>query len=41
MRKKLTILFALLCASMMGWAVSQDTYLGCDGGLEAYANSIK
>lgn len=41
MRKKLTILFALLCASMMSWAVSQDTYLGCDGGLEAYANSIK
>lgn len=41
MKKKLTILFALLCASMMSWAVSQDTYLGCDGGLEAYANSIK
>lgn len=41
MRKKLTILFALLCASMMSWAVSQDTYLGCDGGLEAYAKSIK
>ena len=41
MRKKLTLLFALLCASMMGWAVGQDTYLGCDGGLEEYANSIK
>lgn len=41
MRKKLTLFFALLCASMMSWAVSQDTYLGCDGGLEAYAKSIK
>lgn len=40
-KKKLTILFALLCVSVMGWAVSQDTYLGCDGGLEAYAKSIK
>lgn len=40
-KKKLTILFALLCASMLSWAVSQDTYLGCDGGLEAYAKSIK
>ena len=40
-KKKLTILFALLCASMMGWAVSQYIYLGCGGGHEAYANSIK
>ena len=39
--KKLSILFAFLCASLMGWAVDQDTYLVCDGGLEDYANKYK
>lgn len=41
MRKKLSLLFALLCASVMGWAVGQDTYLAYDAGLEQYANTFK
>ena len=34
MRKKLTILFALLCASVMGFAIdwSGYSYIGCDAG---------
>ena len=34
MRKKLTILFALLCVSMMGFAIdwSGYSYIGCDAG---------
>ena len=39
--RKLTLLFALLCASVMGWAVGQDTYLAYDAGLEQYANTFK
>ena len=43
MRKKLTILFALLCASMMGFAIdwSGISYVGYDAGGEAYANKFK
>ena len=41
MRNKFTLIFALLCVSVMGWAAAQNTYLGCDGGLEAYANTYK
>ena len=38
MRKKLTLFFALLCASMMSWAVDQDTWIG---GNDNYANQFK
>ncbi len=41
MKKKLTLLFALLCVSVMGWAVGQNTYLAYDAGLEQYANTFK
>jgi len=40
-KKHFALLCALLCASMMAFATAQDTYLGCDGGLEAYANKYK
>ena len=38
MKHKLTLLFALLCASMMTWAVDQDTWIG---GNDNYANQFK
>lgn len=43
MRKKLTILFALLCASMMGFAIdwSGYEYLGDGAGGGAYSNKYK
>lgn len=39
--RKITFLLALLCVSVMSWGTAQDTYLGYDGGLEAYANKYK
>ena len=36
--KKITFLFALLCASMMGFAINQDTWIE---GNPAYANQFK
>lgn len=43
MRKKLTILFALLCASMMGFAIDWNGYNWLDnGGVDGkYSNKIK
>lgn len=41
MKKKLTLLFALLCVSVMGWATDQNTDIGVAGGCEAYAGKIK
>jgi len=37
--KKITFLFALLCASVMGWAVDQNTWIGTTD--ETYANQFK
>ena len=39
MRKKLTLLFALLCASVMGWAVGEGEYIGSTD--PNYANQFK
>lgn len=39
MRKKLTLLFALLCVSLMGWATEQGVYLGTQNS--AYTNQFK
>lgn len=39
--RKFLFIIAFLCASVMGWAAPQNTYLGCDGGLETYANTYK
>ena len=39
--RKFSFLLALLCASMMGWAADQDTYLGVAGGCGDYANKVK
>ena len=38
MKHRFTLLFALLCASMMTWAVDQDTWIG---GNDNYANQFK
>ena len=37
--KKLTLLFALLCVSVMGWAIAEDTYIGTTD--PTYANQFK
>ena len=41
--KKITFIFALLCASVMGFAIdwSGISYVGCDAGGEAYASKFK
>ncbi len=39
--RKLTLLFALLCVSVMGWATDQNTDIGVAGGCEAYAGKIQ
>jgi hypothetical protein len=39
MKKKLTLLFALLCVSVMGWAIAEDTYIGTTD--PTYANQFK
>ena len=38
MKHKFTLLFALLCASMMGFAINQDTWIE---GNSTYANQFK
>ena len=41
--RKLTFLFALLCVSVMGWAIdwSGISYVPCDAGGDAYASKYK
>lgn len=41
MRKKITLLFALLCVSLMGWATEQNTDIGVAGGCGAYSGKIQ
>ena len=39
--KKITFLFALLCASVMGWAADQNTDLPIAAGCDAYAGKVQ
>ena len=41
MKHRFTLLFALLCASMMTWAAEQNVYLPLAGGCDAYKDKVQ